>query len=121
MFYKAGWNLDEANDTLNGFKTAAETKKFTTSQQDWALKRLIHFIIHFNPRCVPSDPLQLSVRASRICSRMFLALMKEVRSLMLYTTTNPSAQSTGSSSMHLASELCQEQHMLLFWNHTGQI
>lgn len=79
----------------------------------------VHCQTHFRikqPHCA-SDPLQLSMRASRICRRMFLALMKEVRSLMLYTTTKPSAQSTGSSSIHLASELCQGQHMLLFWFH----
>lgn len=57
------------------------------------------------------------MRVSRICRRMFLALMKEVRSLMLYTTTKPSAQSTGSSSIHLASEPCQEEHVLLCWYH----
>lgn len=57
------------------------------------------------------------MRVSRICCRMFLALMKEVRSLMLYTTTKPSAQSTGSSSIHLASEPCQEEHVLLCWYH----
>lgn len=77
------------------------------------------FIIKY-PHCVASDPLQLSMRASRICRRMFLALMKEVRSLMLYTTTKPSAQSTGSSSIHLASELCQEKHMLLFRSHADK-
>ena len=52
-----------------------------------------------------THPLQPSSRASLIWRRMFLALRKDVRLLMSYTTTKPSAHSTGSSRIHLLSPL----------------
>lgn len=54
-----------------------------------------------------THPLQVSRRLSLICARMFLAFRKDVRSLMVYTTTKPSAQSNGSSKIHLLSSLWQ--------------
>lgn len=58
-----------------------------------------------------THPLQVSRRLSLICARMFLAFRKDVRSLMVYTTTKPSAQSNGSSKIHLLSSLwqCEEK------------
>lgn len=71
----------------------------------WSMKQFVHKkAVPLTVASFPADytrPLQLFSPASLICDRMLLAWRKDIQSVMLCTTTNPSAQFTGSSRIHL--------------------